>query len=330
MRAMTNLAWDATRYFRHAEAERRLATAIAYAVDHDLDSYHWYVVATQAMALANKGAWDEAETDARRLLDQPGATPLARALGLTALGQVATRRGDPTAMAVLDEALALAERTGQLLRLGPVRAARAEAALLRGDQAAARAELDAVRDLIVTRGNRWQRGQYAWLLSQAGEQAVPPAGDLAPPYALQLAGDFAGAGAAWQALGCPYEAAAALTLSDEAVLVREAVATFEGLGARPALAHAIRRLRDLGVHDVPMVRRGPQAATRSNPAGLTRREAEVLALLAEGLRNAEIAERLYLTPKTVSHHLASIYAKLGVASRLEAAQAAAELGIATP
>jgi DNA-binding NarL/FixJ family response regulator len=53
----------------------------------------------------------------------------------------------------------------------------------------------------------------------------------------------------------------------------------------------------------------------------------VLALLADGLRNAEIAERLYLTPKTVAHHVSSILAKLGVETRIEAAHAAAKLGI---
>jgi DNA-binding NarL/FixJ family response regulator len=54
---------------------------------------------------------------------------------------------------------------------------------------------------------------------------------------------------------------------------------------------------------------------------------DVLTLVAEGLRNPEIAERLYLTPKTVSHHLTSVYGKLGVSTRTEAARVAAKLGI---
>jgi DNA-binding NarL/FixJ family response regulator len=54
---------------------------------------------------------------------------------------------------------------------------------------------------------------------------------------------------------------------------------------------------------------------------------EVLALVVAGLRNAEIAERLFLTQKTVSHHLSAIYAKLGVETRIEAAHVAARLGI---
>jgi DNA-binding CsgD family transcriptional regulator len=143
----------------------------------------------------------------------------------------------------------------------------------------------------------------------------------------QIDGDFAGGAAAWRELGCPYEEACALAFSDDPDLVHRATATFERLGAGPALTIARHRLRALGVRDLPAQRRGPRASTSANPAGLTRREAEVLALVSAGLRNAEIAERLYLTPKTVSHHLSAIYAKLGVATRTQAAQAATRLGI---
>jgi DNA-binding NarL/FixJ family response regulator len=86
-------------------------------------------------------------------------------------------------------------------------------------------------------------------------------------------------------------------------------------------------LRSLGVRDLPALPRGPRPATRANPAGLTPRELEVLALVAEGLRNAEIADRLYLTPKTVAHHVSATLAKLGVGSRAEAIRAAQRLGI---
>jgi DNA-binding NarL/FixJ family response regulator len=80
----------------------------------------------------------------------------------------------------------------------------------------------------------------------------------------------------------------------------------------------------MGVRGIP---RGPRPSTRANPAGLTRREVEVLRLLAAGLHNAEIAERLYLSPKTVEHHVSSLLAKLGVRSRTEAAREAERLGV---
>jgi DNA-binding NarL/FixJ family response regulator len=86
-------------------------------------------------------------------------------------------------------------------------------------------------------------------------------------------------------------------------------------------------LRDRGVRDLP---RGPRARTRSNPAGLTTRELEVLALLAEGLRNADIAERLVVSAKTVDHHVSAILRKLEVRTRSEAVAAAWRLDLALP
>jgi DNA-binding NarL/FixJ family response regulator len=88
-----------------------------------------------------------------------------------------------------------------------------------------------------------------------------------------------------------------------------------------------RRLRDQGVRGV---RRGPRPATRANPAGLTARELEVLALVAEGLRNAEIAERLVVSEKTVGHHVSAVLRKLEVRSRVDAGREAARLGIELP
>jgi DNA-binding NarL/FixJ family response regulator len=75
---------------------------------------------------------------------------------------------------------------------------------------------------------------------------------------------------------------------------------------------------------VRAIPRGPQAATRNNPAGLTARELQVLELLTEGLQNSEIAGRLHLSVKTVGHHVAAILRKLGVSSRNAAAMAAVD------
>ena len=98
----------------------------------------------------------------------------------------------------------------------------------------------------------------------------------------------------------------------------EALRTFQELGAAPAVRLVRRKLRALGARLVPT---GPRRATRSNPQGLTRREQEVLELVAEDLGDAEIADRLVLSTRTVGHHVSSILAKMGVRTRKEAARA---------
>jgi DNA-binding NarL/FixJ family response regulator len=86
-----------------------------------------------------------------------------------------------------------------------------------------------------------------------------------------------------------------------------------------------RRLRAKGARGL---RRGPRRTTRDNPANLTPREVEVLALVEQGLRNKQIAERLFVSAKTVDHHVAAILRKLGVHTRGEAGAAARRLGFA--
>jgi DNA-binding NarL/FixJ family response regulator len=104
----------------------------------------------------------------------------------------------------------------------------------------------------------------------------------------------------------------------------QALEILDGLQAAPAAAKLRRQLRGMGVHGIP---RGPRQETRSHPAGLTPRQVEVLELVAEGLTNADIADRLFVSPKTVDHHVSALLMKLEVSSRQEAAAIAHDRGL---
>jgi DNA-binding NarL/FixJ family response regulator len=158
---------------------------------------------------------------------------------------------------------------------------------------------------------------------RAGLLDEPPA-KAADPYSYQIAGEWERAANYWRENGCRYEAALALADSHDSKALRQALDELQALGARPAAAIVARRLRELGERGLP---RGPRPKTRANPAGLTARELEVLVLLADGVRNAQIANRLVLSGKTVDHHVSAILRKLDVRSRGEAVAAAARLGL---
>lgn len=129
-----------------------------------------------------------------------------------------------------------------------------------------------------------------------------------------------------RAAGSSLEQALALLDGDEAAK-RAALAIFERLGATPAAEIARRKLRQAGARRLS---RGPYRAARANPQGLTNRQLEVLPLLAEGRSNAEIAERLSTSPRTVEHHVSAVLTKLNAHSRAEAVRRAYELELLAP
>jgi DNA-binding CsgD family transcriptional regulator/tetratricopeptide (TPR) repeat protein len=325
-RAYTNLGALAVAARDYRSGDLQLGAGIDYCNERDLDAWVLYMMGWRARSELDQGRWDEAAASAAAVLDHPGAAVPSRITPLVVLGRLRARRGDPDPWAPLDEALALARGTGEVQRLAPVAAARAEARWLAGEPELAAAETDAALALALALedARAWVVGELCSWRRRAGiVDPIPPLAG-AEPFRLELAGELEAASGAWSELGCPYEAALVLVDSTDEARLRWSLSELQQLGALPAAGRVARVLRERGVRNV---QRGPRATTRGNPAGLTAREVQVLELLAEGLSNARIAERLVLSTRTVDHHVSAILRKLGVVTRTEAALQAGRLGI---
>jgi DNA-binding CsgD family transcriptional regulator/tetratricopeptide (TPR) repeat protein len=324
-RAYTNLGSGLMTLHRLDEAERWLRTGIGYAADRDLDSWRLYMEAWLAKLLAARGRYPEASRLARSVLRHEHLSPITRIVALAVAGGLASRRGEPDADALLDEAQALAGATGEVQRLVPVAVARAERAWTTGDLARIGPETDRAWRAVLDRGYRWDVGLLAWWRRLGGAPA-DVAGELPEPFALLLEDRPQEAAKAWASVGCPLWQAFALTRSADPGDLRTALSIIEELDVPETARAVLRDLRERGV----TVPRGPRPATRDNPAGLTARELEVLQWLGRGLSNAELAGQLRLSEKTVGHHVSAVLRKLGVPSRARAVAMAAQLGIPMP
>ncbi|MGD2060443.1 MAG: LuxR C-terminal-related transcriptional regulator [Acidimicrobiia bacterium] len=294
--------------------------ARAAAIRYELPFLEAEANAVYADSLMRRGRWDDAEVMAAESLGSHANADvhLHRVLGLLHM-----RRGRLSAGHHLEAAWTIAATSDEIDYLLHVGSALAEKMWVTSTP---EEPLIGVLDDLVARGLRqefpWLAGALAFWLSMCGAGGPPPTG-VPEPYRLAIAGDLT-AIEHWESKKMPYESAVVRSLGDKTQRL-EALASLEALGANAVAARLRQEFRAEGVR----VPRGPGMATRSHAAGLTARQAEVLDLLAEDLTNLEIADRLFISPRTVENHVSAILGKLGVEDREQAVAAALATGLMT-
>lgn len=321
-RASMNIASAALEWRDLATAEKWIRSLLQLAEQFQMTSLFVY---GQSLAIEHNllsGDWEAAESVARQVVEDPLAMENARTTATRVLAQILTRTGNPDAESVIRDAWHLADMTAEPSHVGRIAATVAEYVWL-----GAKVEDDLtgpLPDLVEQMKphlSPWYVGELAlWLWLDGRIDAIPV--EAPPPYRMLGEGEWQKSADWFSERDIPYEKALALTLGDtEAKL--EALAILDGLGADPLASKVRSQLRADGVAGIPRRSRG---AANTGHLGLTTRQNEVLGLLGEGLTNGEIADRLFVSTRTVDHHVSAILSKLGVNNRREAVAAASEAG----
>jgi DNA-binding CsgD family transcriptional regulator/tetratricopeptide (TPR) repeat protein len=294
----------------YRSAEKYYVDGVTYCDDRSIVTYGTCLRGGQITVLEHTGRWDEAVSICSEILAMPHASPANRINPLVRLGVIRARRGEPGARECLVEAVATADRSGCAEWITDARLALAEAFWLDSDTAGAAREVELAGE-VAGRCNPWVVGLTAAWAHRLGLDH-PYAVTVAEPYRPLLTGDWDRTAHALADLGRVFEAAMVLLESDKEAPLRQALATFQDLGATATARLTRRRMRERGLRSIPT---GARSATRSHPVGLTSREQEVLELICGGHTNAAIAARLVISTKTVDHHVTAVLAKLGTPSR---------------
>jgi DNA-binding CsgD family transcriptional regulator len=318
IRAYVNLMFVAVSQRRHDVVDAIVAEARTFCEEHDSRIPGHVIEGFSARSLFDRGRWDEARAPASYSIEiWHSDVPVMRTL----LGLIEARRGESKAEQTLAEAWSAMAKPTADSRHATVRCALVEAAWLRGDRPTALAHLQAIRGSSeISRYARWGGELALWAARHGVDYEVPEGAPA--PVMLELAGDWRGAIRAWRELEAPYEAALAALPGDDAA-ARQAQTALHKLGAGAAMRAFIRERTSRGGRPS----RGPRRSTLAHPAGLTRREQEVLELLATGATNPAIATQLHLSERTVAHHVSAILSKLGAATRVAAIQHARGRGL---
>ncbi len=320
-RSYTNLGSVSVKLKWYDLAEKMLNEGIRYCEERDLYAWSAYMLSWKARLLLEKGKWEEAAAVAETLLGTI-ISPPTRNTALVVLAQIKLRKGEEDALPLLEEAKSIAFATAEIQRIAPVLTAFLEFEWITGKQKLLPAEIDQAVSLVLKTDNHLENSAFMFWLWKARHKET---GDfqLQEDYRLLKQNRTLEAAACWKKLGCPYESALALATGDDENK-KEAPSILLQLGAEAVYEKLKQQWRNEGLKNLP---RGKRQSTKNNPGQLTDREMAIVKLLHKGMQNKEIAGQLFISPKTVDHHISSILFKLDVNSRSKAAQEAVRLGI---
>ncbi|PSR52172.1 hypothetical protein AHMF7605_00865 [Adhaeribacter arboris] len=321
-RAYTNLSSVGVTSKQYDFAKKMLQEGIQYCEERDLDSWTTYMLSWKARMCLETGNWKEAYQIADHLLKKANQPPVVKITALVVVATIKLRRGEPDALLLLQEAKVKAFAAGELQRILPTMIAILEYEWLTGKPVIEPEALEEIIKMMEEAGVVWQNSEFAFWLGKVRKQSLPLP-EWYEGYRMDNEATAAKAAVWWEKLGCPYEQALALFMGNE-MDKKKAITLVHELGALAVHEKMKQELRASGIRNIP---RGIRETTRSNPALLTSRELEVLRLLKEGMQNKEIGNKLFISPKTVDHHISAILLKLEMNSRVKAVQEAVRLGI---
>jgi DNA-binding CsgD family transcriptional regulator len=321
-RAYTNLVSDGVRIKDYPFAAKILGEGLRYCEERELDTWQTYMLSWKARLLLDTGRWDDAALIAGGLIGKADRASIVKVGALVVAGTIQMRRGEPDALGLLLEARTRAFDSMELQRILPALAALLEYEWITGENHVEKAAVELAIGLIGQPGYLRESSEFEFWLNKVRHQQLP-LHETEKDYRASNPAMALEAAAGWQRLGCPYEQALLLFEGDEQAK-KEAISLVHQLGAIAVYEKMKEAMRSSGITGIP---RGMRKTTQANPAQLTERELGVLQLLKEGLQNKEIGSRLFISAKTVDHHISSILFKLDVNSRTKAVQEATRLGI---
>ena len=321
-RAYTNLASGLVKIKSYAFARTTLNDGIRYCEEKDLNSWTFYMLSWKTRLNLETGNWREAYSIADNLFKNENQPAIIKITALIVVAKILMRKGDKDVLPLLLEAKIKSFKTMELQRVIPSMAALLEYEWLTGKTIIEQNDIEQTTVLMQKTGIDLEKNEFAFWMKKAGRHFVTGK-EIAEAYDTSNAAKALKAASLWEKTGCPYEQALVLFEGQEDDK-RKAIKLVQDLDANAVYEKMKQEMRNAGIKNIP---RGIRKSTRSNAALLTYREMDVLRLLKEDMHNKEIAAQLYISAKTVDHHISSILFKLNASSRSKAVSEAMRAGI---